>query len=156
MVKSAVSKNKGARAAPARVNLQPNNAGPMVNRIERMGLEDLNAVLKGMPRLNESNKQRVREYLVEGKTMRAIAEAHSCSPELVRSAVARVRLQLNKSLGAWTYVTVSLTLPLMVAEELRGFSDSLAQMQDPEAANAIMKGVLRELSVAKTRIIDHG
>ncbi len=105
-------------------------------------------------RMSDENKARIRKHLVDGRSMRDIANEDKCSPQLVAAAVSRVRVKINESIGAWTYITVSLTLPLTLAEDMRGLCDSLSQMQDREKANAILKEVQRSIAVAKTKIID--
>ena len=115
---------------------------------------DLDAFLAEM-RIHEDNKRRVSEYLVDGKSMREIAAEHGCSPELVSSAVNRVRLRLNKSINPWAFTSISLTLPFTLAEELRGLSDALSQMKDTESANLILKDVLRAITPAKVKVNDH-
>lgn len=127
---------------------------PLINKVTRMRLTDLDIVLATM-RMNDDNKRRVREYLVDGKSMREIAAQDGCSPELVSSAVNRVRIQLNKSISPWAFTTIALTLPLTLAEELRGLSDGLSQMKDNDRANHILKDVLRAVALAKMEMIDH-
>lgn len=129
-------------------------ATPLINKVTRMRLSDLDEVLTPM-RMNDANKRRVREYLVEGKSMREIATQDECSPELVSSAVNRVRIQLNKSVNPWAFTTIALTIPLTLAEELRGLCDGLAQMDDTDQANHILKDVLRAVALAKMKMIDH-
>ena len=46
----------------------------------------------------------------------------------------RVRAKMQTLLNPWSFLTVPLTLPLELAEELRGLSDLLAQLDDPHAA----------------------
>ena len=116
-------------------------------RVDAVALETALATM----RLTEDNKRRVRAVLVHGQAMREVARDERVSPELVSSAVRRVRRQLGGHLNAWAYVTVPLTLPLTLAEELRGLSSALEAMQDVERARAILHDVNKAVVLAKTR-----
>ena len=119
-------------------------------RIDKAALDDVLVQLAMTP----ENKRHVCAYLVSGESMRAIATREGVSPELVSASVRRVRAKMQTLLNPWAFVTVPLTLPLGLAEELRGLSDLLAQLDDPDAAQAILKDVYRAITVAKTKVLD--
>lgn len=66
----------------------------------------------------------------------------------------RVRAKMQTLLNPWSFVTVPLTLPLGLAEELRGLSDLSAQLDDFNTAQAILKDVHRAITIAKTKVLD--
>lgn len=145
--KRKVSKQQAPEAAPL------HDRAPLVSKAVRIDAAALDTVLAQLS-MTDDNKRRVRAYLVDGLSMRAIAASDRVSPELVSASVRRVRTKMQTCLNPWAFVTVPLTLPLTLAEEMRGLSDLLAQLGDPAAAQAILKDVHRAITVAKTKVFD--
>lgn len=125
----------------------------LMSKVVRIGAADFDAVISRL-RLNDDNKRRARSVLVDGRVMRELAKEEGCSAELISSVVRRVRAQLNTRLGTWSFVTVPLTLPLGLAEELRGLVDGLIEMQDEAKAEVILKGVQKAVVLAKAQMLD--
>jgi DNA-binding CsgD family transcriptional regulator len=126
---------------------------PVVHKAVRIEAAALDAVMAEM-KLTDANKIRVRAVLVNGLSMREVARSDDVSPELVSATVRRVRAKLHGNLPPWSFVTVSLTLPLVLAEELRGFTDELATMNDVELRLKVLKNVQKAIAQAKLNILD--
>lgn len=152
MANKKASTRKVFKRAPS--NPAPLHDGaPLVSKAVRIDAAALDNVLAQLL-MTEDNKRRVRAYLVDGHSMRAIADAGGVSPELVSASVRRVRIKMQTLLNPWAFVTVPLTLPLALAEELRGLSDLLAKLDDADTAQAILKDVQRAVTIAKTKVLD--
>ena len=124
----------------------------LMSKAVRVGSADLDKVLATL-RMTEDNKRRARAVLVEGRVMREVAREDGVSAELVSSVIRRVRAALNNKLGAWTFVTVQLTLPLALAEELRGLSEGLARSNDEGRAREVLEGVVKQVALAKVQVL---
>jgi DNA-binding CsgD family transcriptional regulator len=126
---------------------------PLIHKATRIDERALNAVLAGM-NMTDANKDRVRGVLVDGKSMREVASSDAVSPELVSATVRRVRAKLHGNLPPSTFVTASLTLPLVWAEELRGLSDLIHNMRNEALRATILKAVQKAITAAKTKALD--
>lgn len=127
-------------------------AAPLVDKIMRMSAQDLEPILATLG-MTEDNKRRVREYLVEGQSMPDIAARDGVSRELVSSAVRRTRARINQLINPRAQITVSLTLPLQLAEELRSLCDGLARLEDSDLVDSILKDVRRSVAAAKVKVL---
>jgi hypothetical protein len=126
---------------------------PMVHKATRIDPRALDAVLADM-KMTEANKNRVRAVLVDGVSMREVANSDAVSPELVSASVRRVRAKMHGNLPPSTLITASMTLPLVWAEELRGLADLIHVMNNEAVRSSILKDVQKALIVAKTKALD--
>lgn len=124
----------------------------LMSKAVRVGSADLDRVLATL-RMTDDNKRRARAVLAEGRVMREVAREDGVSAELVSSVIRRVRAALNNKLGAWTFVTVQLTLPLALAEELRGLSEGLARSTDEGKARDALEDVVKQVALAKVQVL---
>lgn len=124
----------------------------LLSKAVRVDAEALEAVLAGI-NMTDDNKARARAVLVDGQTMRDVAREDQVSAELVSSVVRRVRAQLTANVSPWTMVTVPLTLPLTLAEELRGFVDAVSKLSDQRRAEALLREVLKATALAKAQAL---
>lgn len=124
----------------------------LLSKAVRVDAGALEAVLAGI-NMTDDNKARARAVLVDGRTMRDVAREGQVSAELVSSVVRRVRAQLTANVSPWTMVTVPLTLPLTLAEELRGFVDAVSKLSDQARAEALLRDVLKATAVAKAQAL---
>jgi len=124
----------------------------LLSKAVRIEAEALEQVLAGI-NMTDDNKARARAVLVEGRTMRDVAREDQVSAELVSSVVRRVRAQLTANVSPWTMVTVPLTLPLTLAEELRGFVDAVSKLADQSRAEALLREVLKATALAKAQAL---
>lgn len=124
----------------------------LLSKAVRVDAEALEAVLAGI-NMTDDNKARARAVLVDGRTMRDVAREDQVSAELVSSVVRRVRAQLTANVSPWTMVTVPLTLPLTLAEELRGFVDAVSKLSDQARAEALLREVLKATALAKAQAL---
>jgi len=124
----------------------------LLSKAVRVGAEDLERVLAGL-NMTDDNKARARAVLVEGRSMRDVAREDQVSAELVSSVVRRVRAQLMANASPWTMVTVPLTLPLTLAEELRGFVDAVFKLEDQAQAEGLLRDVLKATALAKAQAL---
>lgn len=161
-------KTQGAKPAPVSVRKPLAPAKPLVKRegaaaalhdgksllskAVRVDADALDAVLAGI-NMTEDNKARARAVLVHGRTMRDVAREGQVSAELVSSVVRRVRAQLTANVSPWTMVTVPLTLPLTLAEELRGFVDAVSKLGDQARAESLLRDVLKATALAKAQAL---
>lgn len=120
--------------------------------VVRVGAEDLERVLKDMPRTADDTKARMREYFVDGRSMPEIAERHGCSLGLVSNAVRRVREQLVSSMAPWQYVNATVTLPLGLAQDMLALSDALLRAQDRAEADDVLVGLARAVASAQKKL----
>jgi DNA-binding CsgD family transcriptional regulator len=147
---NAVSKT---RKPPSLVASRLHDGKPVVHKAVRIEAAALDAVMAEM-KLTDANKIRVRAVLVDGLPMREVARSNAVSAELVSATVRRVRAKLHGNLPPDTFVTVSITLPLVIAEELRGLSDLLVTMRNQAYRQKILKDVQKAITVAKTKALD--
>jgi hypothetical protein len=126
---------------------------PLIHKATRIDEAALNAVLADM-KMSELNKDRVRGVLVDGKSMREVASSDAVSPELVSASVRRVRAKLYGNLPPSTFVTASLSLPLVWAEELRGLADLIHNMNNEALRAVILKEVQKAITAAKTKALN--
>jgi hypothetical protein len=126
---------------------------PLVHKATRIDARALEAVLAEM-KMTEANKNRVRAVLVDGVSMREVASSDAVSPELVSASVRRVRAKMHGNLPPSTFITASMTLPLVWAEELRGLADLIHNMRDDSLRAAILKDVQKAFTSAKTKALN--
>jgi hypothetical protein len=126
---------------------------PLVHKATRIDARVLDAVLAEM-KMTDANKDRVRAVLVDGVSMREVASADAVSPELVSASVRRVRAKLHGNLPPSTFITASLTLPIVWAEELRGLADLIHNLRSEVLRDAILKDVQKAMTLAKTKALD--
>jgi len=124
----------------------------LLSKAVRVASEDLERVLAGL-NMTDDNKARARAVLVDGRSMRDVAREDQVSAELVSSVVRRVRAQLVANASPWTMVTVPLTLPLTLAEELRGFVDAVSKLDDQARAESLLRDVLKATALAKAQAL---
>jgi hypothetical protein len=162
------TKNQDAKPAPVDAGKSKAPVKPLVRRARaaaalhdgksllskavRVDAEALETVLAGI-NMTADNKARARAVLVDGRTMRDVAREDHVSAELVSSVVRRVRAQLTANVSPWTMVTVPLTLPLTLAEELRGFVDAVSKLGDQARAESLLRDVLKATALAKAQAL---
>ena len=152
MKKQESKPGSGAVVSSARGHEAAVDKKSLMSKAVRVGRADLDKVLATL-RMTEDNKRRARAVLIEGMMMRDVAREDDVSAELVSSVIRRVRVALNNKLGSWTFVTVQLTLPLALAEELRGLSEGLSRSNDEEKARAVLEGVVKQVALAKVQVL---
>jgi predicted DNA-binding protein YlxM (UPF0122 family) len=103
--------------------------------IVRARSEDLEDVLMNMPRIADATKVRLREYFVDGLSMHEIADRHGCAVSQVHNAVRHTRVALAARMSPWNYVSATITVPILLAQELQTMSDQLAQLKDRNRAD---------------------
>jgi predicted DNA-binding protein YlxM (UPF0122 family) len=114
--------------------------------------DDLEAALELMFRASEETKQSMREYFVEGRSMPEIAKRRGCSVENIANPVRRVRTMLAKILAPWQYVSVTLTLPLGLAEDLNELCEALVHVKTTEEADKILMPVAHAVAAAQKKV----
>jgi hypothetical protein len=127
----------------------------LLSRAVSVDAETLEHALAPM-RMTERNKAAAYDVLVRGMTQAEVAARDGKSRELVSSVVRRVRSRLAESVNAWSFVSVQLTLPLTLAEEMRGLADAISKMDDRAAAEELLHEVLLACAVAKASALRRG
>jgi hypothetical protein len=134
-------------------SVMPSMARPLADPvIVRARSEDLEAVLKQMPRTVEATKTRLREYFVDGLTMHEIAERHQCAVPQVHNAVRHARAALAAQMSPWSYVSVTITVPILLAQELQSLSGQLARLKKREAADEHLGALIYTIAKIQEKI----
>ena len=103
--------------------------------IVRTRPEDLEAVLANMPRTSDATKTQLREYFVEGLAVPEIAARHGSAVGQVHNAVRYARAALVEQMSPWSFVSVTITLPILLAQELQTLSNQLVQLKKRDVAD---------------------
>lgn len=117
--------------------------------IVRARAEDLEQALSGMSRMEEQTKDRMRAYFVGGMSMPEIAARDGVRVEAVANAVRRVRDAMESEASPWQPVQATMTLPLVLAQELQALSDELVRMPNRGDADNALKPVLGAIVKAR-------
>jgi ElaB/YqjD/DUF883 family membrane-anchored ribosome-binding protein len=120
--------------------------------IVRARSEDLEAVLKNMPRTSDATKVRLREYFVDGLSMHEIADRHRCAVSQVHNAVRHTRVALAAQMSPWNYVGVTITVPILLAQELQAMSDQLAELKDRNRADECLGSLIYAIADVQKKI----
>ena len=114
--------------------------------------EDLERVLANLPRTNARTKEWMRAYFVEGKSSVEIARAYGVEPQHVGNKVRAVRAKLNEQASPLTYVQVTLSLPMVLVQELQGLAGDLGARASRDLAEATLHPVLLAVTAARKKL----
>lgn len=114
--------------------------------------EDLERVLANLPRTNARTKEWMRAYFVEGKSSVEIARAYGVEPQHVGNKVRAVRAKLNEQASPLTYVQVTLSLPMVLVQELQGLAGDLGARASRDLAEATLQPVLLAVTAARKKL----
>jgi DNA-directed RNA polymerase specialized sigma24 family protein len=139
-----------------RAKLKGLNAAPSDGRIEkpeilivRVRQDDLEKVLAQMPRMLEQTKDRMRCYFLQGMAAADIAAQDGVRVEGVNSALRHVRAALSEADLHWRQASFTLTMPLLLGQELQTLSSALPQIKSRADAEMLLEPIMR--AVAKAR-----
>lgn len=114
--------------------------------------EDLERVLSAMPRTNERTKEWMRAFFVEGKTSVEIARLYGVEPQHVGNKIRTVRAKLNEQRSPLSYVQATLSLPIVLCQELQGLATELAARGSFEVAERTLQPVIEAITAARQQL----
>ena len=118
--------------------------------------EDLERVLADLARTNARTKEWMRAYFVEGKSTVEIARAYGVEPQHVGNKVRAIRAKLNEQASPQTYVQMTLSLPMVLGQELQGLVNELGRRASREVAEATLQPVVRAVATARKKLMEEG
>ncbi len=128
---------------------QVSHAVPVILQVQK---RDLERAFAAMPRIQEDTKNRVRQFLLMGKSATEIAHEAGISVETLHNAVRRVRVVLAEQYSPWEGVAVKLVMPAALAEEMQALCVELMQAPNRKHAEQVMQATLTSISAARTEI----
>jgi len=114
--------------------------------------EDLEQVLASLPRTNERTKEWMRAHFVEGKSTVEIGREYNVEPQHVGNKVRAVRAKLIEHASPFTYVQVTLALPMALAQSLQSLTNELGVHASRELAETTLQPVLRSVAAARKKL----
>ncbi|MGP3508395.1 sigma-70 family RNA polymerase sigma factor (plasmid) [Paracidovorax citrulli] len=114
--------------------------------------EDLERVFEGMPRTNERTKEWMRAFFVEGKTTMEIARIYGVEPQHVGNKIRTVRARLKEQTSPLRYVQATLSLPIVLCQELQGLATELAARGSFDVAERTLQPVIEAVIAARQQL----
>lgn len=116
--------------------------------------EDLERVLANLPRTSERTKEWMRAYFVDGQSTVEIARAYGVEPQHVGNKVRAVRAKLAEQASPLQYVQVTLSLPIVLGQELQGLANDVGVRGSRVVAEETLQPVLKAVAAARKRLRD--
>jgi len=121
-------------------------------RVVRALSEDLERVLASLPRTSDRTKEWMRAYFVDGQSTVEIGRAYGVEPQHVGNKVRAIRVKLNEQASPLNCVQVTLSLPMVLGQELQGLANELGTHASRELAEATWQPVLRGVAAARKKL----
>lgn len=121
-------------------------------RVVRALPEDLERVLASLPRTNERTKAWMRAYFVEGKSTVEIGRAYDVEPQHVGNKVRAIRAKLTEQASPLQYVQFTLSLPILLGQELQALANDVGARGSRELAESTLQPVLKAVTAARKKL----
>lgn len=116
--------------------------------------EDLERVLANLSRTSERTKEWMRAYFVDGQSTVEIARAYGVEPQHVGNKVRAVRAKLTEQASPLQYVQVTLSLPIVLGQELQGLANDVGVRGSRLVAEETLQPVLKAVAAARKKLRD--
>ncbi|RRS01154.1 hypothetical protein EIP75_21495 [Aquabacterium soli] len=120
-------------------------------RLVRVFPEDLEKVLASLPRTSERTKDWCRDFFVRGLSTVEIGRSYGVEPQHVGNKVRAIRAKLADQASPLSYVEVTLSVPIAIAQEMQALYSDAEVMASREVAEETLQPILKALATARKK-----